>query len=78
MKTPAEYLNVPVLYLTYPTGEEAEQVPVVTYDDALHAVESALADAEKYKYLLMRALRRSMPEGVSEAEIRPFYSGMAA
>jgi hypothetical protein len=30
----------------------------VGYADALHAVEQALADAEKYKYLLMRALRR--------------------
>lgn len=58
MKTPAEYLNCPVFELTYPTGEAAESVPVVAYNDALQAVEAALADAEKYKYLLMRALRR--------------------
>ena len=32
--------------------------PVVTYDTAVQAIEQALADAEKYKYLLMRALRR--------------------
>lgn len=58
MKTPAEYLQCPVFDLMYPTGEAAESVPVVAYDDALRAVEAALADAEKYKYLLMRALRR--------------------
>lgn len=58
MKAPAEYLDAPVLYLSYPTGEAAESVPVVTYDDAVRAVETALADAERYRYLLMRALRR--------------------
>jgi len=47
MKTSAEYLNCPVFNLTYPTGESAESVPVVTYTDALLAVEAALADAEK-------------------------------
>ncbi|MBC8083502.1 MAG: hypothetical protein H7Z21_09850 [Hymenobacter sp.] len=59
MKTPAEYLQCPVFDLTYPTGESAESVPVVAYNDALHAVEAALADAEKYRYLLMRAIRRN-------------------
>ena len=59
MKTPAEYLQCPVFDLTYPTGEAAESVPVVAYNDALRAVELALADAEKYRYLLMRALRRN-------------------
>lgn len=59
MKMPAEYLACPVFELTYPTGETAESVPVVAYTDALRAVEAALADAEKYKYLLMRAVRRS-------------------
>lgn len=59
MKTPAEYLQCPVFDLTYPTGESAESVPVVAYNDALRAVEAALADAEKYRYLLMRALRRN-------------------
>ncbi|NVO32745.1 hypothetical protein [Hymenobacter lapidiphilus] len=61
MKMPAEYLACPVFELTYPTGETAESVPVVAYTDALQAVEAALADAERYKYLLMRALRRSAP-----------------
>ncbi|GAB3837282.1 hypothetical protein [Hymenobacter jeollabukensis] len=79
MKTPDQYLNVPTFHLTYPTGEDAEMVPVVTYDDALRAVESALADAEKYRYLLMRALRRSQePEAADlvlspEAAVRPLY-----
>lgn len=58
MKTPAEYLQCPVFELTYPTGETVDSTPVVAYDDAVRAVEAALADAEKYKYLLMRALRR--------------------
>lgn len=93
MKTPAEYLNCPVFELTYPTGEAAESVPVVAYNDAVQAVEAALADAEKYKYLLMRALRRhasqhnlsfpapiALPEAEQEAEapVLPLYSGMAA
>lgn len=93
MKTPAEYLNCPVFEMTYPTGEAAESVPVVAYDDALRAVDAALADAEKYKYLLMRALRRhaaaqqsfpAMPTLPLPAEepidnpVVPLYPGMAA
>lgn len=62
MKTPAEYLQCPVFELTYPTGEAVDSMPVVTYTDALQAVEAALADAERYKYLLMRALRRHRVE----------------
>ncbi|KUG07006.1 hypothetical protein [Solirubrum puertoriconensis] len=84
MKTPAEYLDAPVFYLTYPTGEIAEQVPVVSYDDALRAVETALADAEKYRYLLMRALRRTqeledaVPFSPAGADVRPLYPDIAA
>ncbi|MCR5889089.1 hypothetical protein LRS06_15195 [Hymenobacter sp. J193] len=81
MKAPAEYLNAPVLYLSYPTGEAAESVPVVTYDDALLAVEAALADAERYRYLLMRALRRHrtdepavVPSLVGSTPVVPMYS----
>ena len=74
MKSPAEYLTAPVFYLTYPTGEEAESVPVVTYDDALRAIETALADAAEYKYLLLRALRRNQePEAVRETPVRPLF-----
>ncbi|GAB3307300.1 hypothetical protein [Hymenobacter tenuis] len=93
MKTPAEYLNCPVFELTYPTGEAAESVPVVAYNDAVNAVEAALADAEKYKYLLMRALRRSaaqtqtaypamatlpLAEETPETQVWPLYPDMAA
>ncbi|AIZ64412.1 hypothetical protein PK28_13310 [Hymenobacter sp. DG25B] len=77
MKAPADYLNAPVFYLTYPTGEEAESAPVVTYDDALRAVEAALADAEQYRYLLMRALRRNTQEEPAATPVLPmvpFYS----
>ncbi|RFP63619.1 hypothetical protein D0N36_18530 [Hymenobacter lapidiphilus] len=66
MKMPAEYLACPVFELTYPTGETVESVPVVAYTDALQAVEAALADAERYKYLLMRALRRGAPVAVQQ------------
>lgn len=85
MKTPADYLNCPVFELTYPTGEVAEAVPVVAYHDALKAIEAALADAEKYKYLLMRAVRRSgapqhypamqaLPATAADTPILPLYS----
>lgn len=85
MKTSAEYLNCPVFNLTYPTGESAESVPVVTYTDALLAVEAALADAEKYRYLLMRAIRRNaaantvapslipVPQMLPETSVFPLY-----
>lgn len=55
MKSPAEYLAPHVFEARRP---RRELQPVVGYAAALHAVEQALADAEKYKYLLMRALRR--------------------
>jgi hypothetical protein len=55
MKSPAEYLAPHVFEARRP---RRELQPVVGYADALRAVEQALADAEKYKYLLMRALRR--------------------
>lgn len=82
MKSPAEYLTGPVFQLTYPTGEVAESVPVVTYDDALRALEEALADAEEYKYLLLRAIRRTaaQPEEAAvstEAVVLPFYAAAA-
>ncbi|RZL07204.1 MAG: hypothetical protein EOO62_17475 [Hymenobacter sp.] len=55
MKSPADYLAPHVFEARRP---RRELQPVVSHADALHAVEQALADAEKYKYLLMRALRR--------------------
>lgn len=74
MKSPADYLEAPVFYLTYPTGEDADSVPVVTYTDALRAIETALADAEEYKYLLVRALRlRQAPATAPDTPVRPLY-----
>ncbi|RYU77138.1 hypothetical protein [Hymenobacter persicinus] len=55
MKNPAEYLDDHVFEARRP---RKELQAVVAYNDAVRAVEQALADAEKYKYLLMRALRR--------------------
>ncbi|UOQ71891.1 hypothetical protein [Hymenobacter cellulosilyticus] len=55
MKNPVEYLENHVFEARRPRKELQQ---VVAYDDAVRAIEAALADAEKYKYLLMRALRR--------------------
>jgi hypothetical protein len=66
MKSPAEYLAPHVFEARRP---RRELQPVVSHADALRAVEQALADAEKYKYLLMRALRRHADE--TAATTRP-------
>jgi len=83
MKNPAEYLEGQVFKARRP---RRELQPVVAYADALHALETALADAEKYKYLLMRALRRHtddsavvpMSANTAEATVRPLYPDLAA
>jgi hypothetical protein len=54
MKSAAEYLEGHVFEARRP---RRELQPVVAHADAIQAIEQALADAEKYKYLLMRALR---------------------
>ena len=54
MKTPAEYLAGHVFEARRP---RRELQPVVALADAEQALAQALADAEKYRYLLMRALR---------------------
>ena len=54
MKSAAEYLESHVFEARRP---RRELQPVVALSDAVQAIEQALADAEKYKYLLMRALR---------------------
>jgi len=59
MKNPADYLANRVFEARRP---RRELQPVVAYADAVQAIEQALADAEKYKYLLMRALRRHADE----------------
>lgn len=79
MKSAAEYLSSHVFEARRP---RRELQPVVALSDAVQAIEQALADAEKYKYLLMRALRHSTPDtpplaGPSffapEAPVRPLY-----
>lgn len=66
MKNPAEYLAGHVFEARRP--RRALQ-PVVALADAEQAIAQALADAEKYKYLLMRALRRHA--AAQEAPTRP-------
>lgn len=76
MKSPAEYLAPHVFEARRP---RRELQPVVSHADALRAVEQALADAEKYKYLLMRALRRHADEATAtqpnprETPVLPMY-----
>ena len=83
MKAPAEYLAPHVFEARRPRHELQ---PVVAYADAMQAIEQAVADAEKYRYLLMRALRRSddlvataLPAASSffgeEATVLPLYPG---
>ncbi|MCB2407684.1 hypothetical protein [Hymenobacter lucidus] len=77
MKNPAEYLDNHVFEARRP---RRELQPVVAYADAVQAIEQALADAEKYKYLLMRALRRhaddtrAMAGEAKPATVLPFYA----
>lgn len=54
MKSAAQYLENYVFEARRP---RRELQPVVAYSAALQAIEQAVADAEKYRYLLMRALR---------------------
>jgi hypothetical protein len=72
MKNPAEYLDNHVFEARRP---RKELQPVVAYSDAVQAIEAALADAEKYKYLLMRALRRhaddTMPGRYAAGTVTP-------
>ena len=79
MKNPADYLSSRVFEARRP---RRELQPVVAYADAVQAIEQALADAEKYKYLLMRALRRhhdelavAAPAPASQPDVRvlPLY-----
>ena len=78
MKSPAEYLANHVFEARRP---RRELQPVVAYADAVQAIEQALADADKYKYLLMRALRhhaddmarQAQPALAAEATVLPMY-----
>lgn len=83
MKSAAQYLENHVFEARRP---RRELQPVVAYAAALQAIEQAVADAEKYRYLLMRALRHQAPETAAapaatpsffadEAPVLPLYSG---
>ena len=68
MKNPVDYLSSRVFEARRP---RRELQPVVSYVDAVQAIEQALSDAEKYKYLLVRALRRHYDELVDAAPLAP-------
>ncbi len=77
MKSAAEYLESYVFEARRP---RRELQPVVAHADALKAIEQALADADKYKYLLMRALRHHASDTAAalslpaqEAPVLPLY-----
>ncbi|WP_223651000.1 hypothetical protein [Hymenobacter psoromatis] len=78
MKNPVDYLASHVFEARRP---RRELQPVVAYADAVQAVSQALADAEKYRYLLMRALRHHADEfavpaatlPASPARVLPLY-----
>ena len=77
MKNPAEYLAGHVFEARRP---RRDLQPVVALADAERAVAQALADAEKYKYLLMRALRHhadaqapAAPIAQPETPVIPMY-----
>lgn len=79
MKSAAEYLEAHVFEARRP---RRDLQPVVAYPAALQAIEQALADAEKYKYLLMRALRRhadeTQPTRTVTAANPSFFAGTEA
>ena len=76
MKSAAAYLEKNVFEARRP---RRELQPVVALADAVYAIEQALADAEKYKYLLMRALRRHTDDAqpvttpIRLGDIRPAF-----
>ncbi len=66
MKSAAQYLEAHVFEARRP---RRELQPVIAVADAVQAIDQALADAEKYRYLLMRALRRQ-PQEITAAPMR--------
>ena len=68
MKSAAEYLAPLVFEASRP---RRDLQAVVAYPAAVQALEQALADAEKYKYLLMRALRRHADEATPARTLAP-------
>lgn len=76
MKTAAEYLEG---YEFEARRPRRELQPVVAQADAVRAIEQALADADKYRYLLMRALRHhdSDPAAAGTAAPPSFFADKA-
>ena len=83
MKSAAQYLENHVFEARRP---RRELQPVVAYSTAVQAIEQAVADAEKYRYLLMRALRHQASDVAAptaatpsffadEATVLPLYPG---
>ena len=83
MKSAAQYLENNVFEARRP---RRNLQPVVAYADAMQAIEQAVADAEKYRYLLMRALRHTATDApapvasavsffAEEATVLPLYPG---
>ena len=75
MKSAAQYLEKNVFEARRP---RRELQAVVAYVDALQAIEQAVADAEKYRYLLMRALRHSTPATIPVSAVASFFAEEAA
>ncbi|GAA4053302.1 hypothetical protein GCM10022409_45270 [Hymenobacter glaciei] len=83
MKSAAQYLENHVFEARRP---RRELQAVVAYTDAMQAIEQAVADAEKYRYLLMRALRHTDAPATTapavsffaeEATVLPLYPGQS-
>jgi len=83
MKSAVQYLENQAFEARRP---RRELQPVVAYADAVQAIEQAVADAEKYRYLLMRALRHTAADTTApaapaasffagEATVLPLYPG---
>lgn len=72
MKSAAQYLEGHVFEARRP---RRDLQAVVAHADAVQAIEQALADADKYKYLLMRALRHHAD---ATAPVRPIAPAFGA
>jgi hypothetical protein len=74
MKSATQYLEKYVFEARRP---RRELQAVVAHADAVQAIEQAVADAEKYRYLLMRALRHSGPVETITSAATSFFAEKA-